>query len=356
MSFQQEALAVVPFINEDKERLESMNGLPLAICLMGPTAAGKTDLALALTENLPCDIISVDSALIYKGMDIGTAKPDAEMLKKAPHRLIDILEPTESYSVAQFYQDAYKEMQAISASGRIPLLVGGTMMYYRIIQQGIANLPSADEQVRQVISKDAEQFGWAYVHEQLAQIDPESAARIKPTDPQRLQRALEVYRVTGKTMTQLWSEQQGTVGKNSDDHYTETQIEKSLSGLPPLPYCFLNFSIAPLDRKELHQRIEKRFDMMIQQGFIDEVKQLYIREDMHAELPSMRCVGYRQAWDFLEGKLDFQEMRERGVIATRQLAKRQLTWLRSWPNLYQLDTNDRKVLAKALKIVENAAY
>lgn len=356
----------VPLLNEDLALQASMKDLPLAICLMGPTAAGKTDLALALSQNLPCDIISVDSALIYKDMNIGTAKPDKAFLEKAPHKLIDIIEPYESYSVAQFYADACREMQDITAKGRIPLLVGGTMMYYRIIQQGIANLPSADEQIRQAITRDVEQHGLAYIHAQLAEIDPESAARIKPTDPQRLQRALEVYRVSGKTMTQLWQEQQGAAGKKSDNDYTESEVNDKNSnfkhvneisgGLPPLPYHFLNFSIAPLERKELHQRIEKRFDNMLENGFIEEVKTLFQREDIRSDMPAMRCVGYRQAWDYLDGKLSYEEMRERGIIATRQLAKRQLTWLRSWSNLYQLDTNDRKVLAKALKIVENAAY
>ncbi len=356
----------VPFLNEDKVLQEATRGLPLAICLMGPTAAGKTDLALALTERLPCDIISVDSALIYKGMDIGTAKPDKAFLKKAPHRLIDIIEPFESYSVAQFYADAYREMQDITAKGRVPLLVGGTMMYYRIIQQGIANLPSADEQVRKDIVREAQQFGWAHIHAQLEKVDPDSAARIKPTDPQRLQRALEVYRVSGKTMTQLWQEQQSGAGKTTDNVYTGTQSHgkaKSIdrednvgAGLSPIPYSFVNFSISPIDRKELHQRIEKRFDIMLENGFISEVEGFYQQANITSDMTSMRCVGYRQAWDYLEGTLSYEAMRERGIIATRQLAKRQLTWLRSWPNLYQLDTNDTKVLAKALKIVENAAY
>lgn len=355
----------VPISNEDIARRSSMNGLPLVICLMGPTAAGKTDLALALTENLPCDIVSVDSALIYKGMDIGTAKPDKAFLKKAPHRLIDIIEPYERYSVAQFYTDANREIQEIIAKGRIPLLVGGTMMYYRIIQEGIANLPSADDEVRKEIARDVDLHGLAYIHAQLAKVDPDSAERIKPTDTQRLQRALEVYRVSGKTMTQLWQEQQAATGKKSDNDYTECQnsdnsnvdnIKELVGGLPPLPYKFLNFSIAPLDRKELHQRIEKRFDNMLENGFIDEVKKLYQQANINSDMSAMRCVGYRQAWDYLDGKLSYEEMRERGIIATRQLAKRQLTWLRSWPNLYQLDTNDTKVLAKALKIVENAAY
>lgn len=349
-------LDVPLLLNEDTAIQERTRSLPPAICLMGPTAAGKTDLALALTEALPCDIISVDSALIYKGMDIGTAKPEKAFLEKAPHRLINMLDPSESYSVARFYQDACREMQEITTAGRIPLLVGGTMMYFRIIQQGIAEMPSADEQVRQDIVRDAEQHGWPYIHQLLEQVDPDSAARIKPTDPQRLQRALEVFRVTGKTMTRLWQEQQDLTGKNAKGGYTVSQDDISMGGLPALPYRFINFSIAPCDRKILHQRIEQRFDAMLAQGLIEEVKTFHQDERIHAEMPSMRCVGYRQVWDYLDGKLTFEEMRERGVIATRQLAKRQLTWLRSWPNLYQLETNDAKVLAKALKIVENAAY
>lgn len=322
--------------------------LPGAIFLMGPTASGKTDLAVALSKVLPCDIISVDSALIYKGMDIGTAKPDAATLADAPHRLIDIIEPYESYSVAQFYQDALREMTAITAAGRIPLLVGGTMMYFRILSEGIAALPSADERVREQIVKDAELYGWPHVHQQLAVVDPDAAQRIKPTDPQRLQRALEVYRVTGKTMTQLWAEQKSPTGNRGCSDYTE-----SGDGLPPVPYNTINLAIAPSDRAELHQRIAQRFHLMLEAGFVDEVKDFYAAGIVQADMPSMKCVGYRQVWDYLDQKLDYPEMIERGVIATRQLAKRQLTWLRRWPNLNQLETNDSKVLAKALKIVEN---
>ncbi len=346
----------VPLLNEDKAQLSVTEHLPLAVCLMGPTAAGKTDLALSLTERMPFEIVSVDSALIYRGMDIGTAKPDKTLLARAPHRLIDIIEPSETYSVARFYQDALKEMQAITAAGKVPLLVGGTMMYYRIIQQGIANLPSADEQVREQILQEAAQHGWPYLHELLAKVDPESAQRIKPGDPQRLQRALEVYRVTGKTMTQIWQEQAQTTGKNRAAGYTENDADNDSAGLPALSYRFLNLSIAPQNRKELHERIAQRFDAMLANGFVEEVKTFYHDESIHAEMPSMRCVGYRQVWDYLDGNLSYDSMRERGIIATRQLAKRQLTWLRAWPNLYQLDTNDTKVLAKALKIVENAAY
>jgi tRNA dimethylallyltransferase len=307
---------------------------------MGPTAAGKTDLAVALHESLPCDIVSVDSALIYRGMDIGTAKPEKELLDRAPHRLIDIIDPSESYSVAQFYEDALREMGEISARGRIPLLVGGTMMYYKVLQNGIASLPSADDKVRAEITADAEKYGWPYVHQQLAEVDPESAERLKSTDSQRLQRALEVYRVTGKTLTQFWNDQQNQAEGNA---------------IPPAPYEFINLSIAPSDRGELHNRIAQRFDIMLNNGFIEEVEGFYRSGELNLDMPSMRCVGYRQVWEYLDGSLTRDEMRERGIIATRQLAKRQLTWLRSWPNLYQLETNDAKVLAKALEIIENAS-
>ena len=329
----------------------SIDAQPKAIFLMGATAAGKTDLAVELTKNLPCDIVSVDSALIYKGMDIGTAKPSAEVLAEAPHRLIDIIDPSESYSVAQFYQDALNEMDAISSAGRVPLLVGGTMMYFRILSEGIAALPSADENVRKVIVEDAKNYGWPYVHAQLTEVDPEAADRIKPTDPQRLQRALEVYRVSGKTMTQLWEAQKNPTGKQGHSDYTELD-----SGLPPVPYNITSLAIGPTDRVVLHKRIEQRYHLMLEAGFIDEVKKFHGAELMHADLPSMKCVGYRQVWDYLDNKLGYDEMVERGIIATRQLAKRQLTWLRRWPNLHQLETNDSKVLAKALEIVENTAY
>lgn len=324
---------------------------PKAIFLMGATAAGKTDLAVELTQTLPCDIVSVDSALIYRGMDIGTAKPDASVLSKAPHRLIDIIDPSESYSVAQFYQDALSEMTEISAKGRIPLLVGGTMMYFRILSEGIAALPSADESVRKVIMQDAVQHGWPYVHAQLAEVDPDAAQRIKPTDPQRLQRALEVFRVSGKTMTQIWAEQKSPSADESHSDYTELN-----SGLPPVPYDIVSLAIGPSDRSILHKRIEQRYHLMLKSGFVDEVEFFYRQVSMNADMPSMKCVGYRQVWDYLDNKLSYDEMVERGIIATRQLAKRQLTWLRRWPNLNELETNDSKVLAKALEIVENTAY
>lgn len=305
--------------------------LPPAIFLMGPTAAGKTDLAMHLFDNLPCDIISVDSALIYRDMNIGTAKPDPDMLAKYPHRLVDILDPAESYSVAEFCQDALKEMQQISASGRIPLLVGGTMMYYNALQKGLAQLPEADDAIRLHISAQAEAEGWPAIHAELAKVDPESAHRLKPNDSQRLQRALEVYRVSGKTMTELWAEQAAY----------------------QLPYNVINLSIAPSDRSVLHKRIEQRFHIMLEQGFIEEVKALYARGDLNTQMPSVRCVGYRQAWSYLDGEWDYETMVHKGIVATRQLAKRQITWLRGWENLQWLETEDKDNLQRCLKIVES---
>lgn len=344
--------------------------LPLAIFLMGPTASGKTDLAIELTRHLPCDIISVDSALIYKGMDIGTAKPSAEELALAPHRLIDIVDPSESYDVARFYHDALVEMKEITAKGRIPLLVGGTMMYFRILRDGIAGLPAADEAVRQQILAEAEEKGWPALHAQLEKVDPEAAARIKPTDPQRLQRAIEVFRVSGKTMTQIWAAQKNKYElpkNNGQDTPQESKVSKQTgkaskadytrmeAGLSPIPYRIVNLAIAPLERKALHERIAIRFRQMVDKGFQAEVESFYTSEGMRSDMPSMRCVGYRQMWDYLEGKLDHEEMIERGIIATRQLAKRQLTWLRSWPDVNWLETGDKDALQQALKIIDNAS-
>ncbi|MDF2180402.1 tRNA (adenosine(37)-N6)-dimethylallyltransferase MiaA [Aliiglaciecola sp. CAU 1673] len=289
--------------------------LPPAIFLMGPTASGKTDLAIRLTQTLPCEIISVDSAMIYRGMDIGTAKPSAEELALAPHRLIDILDPAESYSAADFRADALREMADIRVNGNIPLLVGGTMMYFKVLLEGISPLPSADADIRAEIEQQAEQNGWQTLHDELAAIDPVAANRIHPNDPQRLTRALEVYRLTGQSLTTL-TEQQGE----------------------PLPYRVSQFAIAPADRAVLHNRIALRFEQMIAQGFEEEVKKLYTRKDLHLNLPSIRCVGYRQMWEHLDGRYDHDEMVYRAIVATRQLAKRQLTWLRSWQSVHWLDT------------------
>lgn len=303
--------------------------LPPAIFLMGPTASGKTALALELVDKYPCDIISVDSALVYRGMDIGTAKPDAEMLKRAPHRLIDLIDPADSYSAANFRDDALREMAAITAAGRVPLLVGGTMMYFKFLRDGAAQLPKANPEVRAKLVAEAQQFGWPHMHQKLAQIDPQAAARLKPMDSQRIERALEVYEISGKTMTQFWDEQ--------------TQ--------QPLPYRVVNLAVCPPERQQLHDRIAVRFRQMLRQGFVDEVRTLFQRDDLNPSLPSIRAVGYRQVWDYLEGHCSYEDMEERGIIATRQLAKRQITWLRSWADLHWLDSNDPKLLQSALKIL-----
>ncbi|WP_454865203.1 tRNA (adenosine(37)-N6)-dimethylallyltransferase MiaA [Pseudomonas rhizophila] len=314
-----------------------MSQLPPAIFLMGPTAAGKTDLAIELTKVLPCELISVDSALVYRGMDIGTAKPSKELLAEFPHRLIDILDPAEAYSAADFRRDALQAMADITARGKIPLLVGGTMLYYKALVEGLADMPAADPNVRAQIEEEAARLGWQALHEQLAAIDPESAARIHPNDPQRLSRALEVYRVSGQSMTALRQRQ------------SAQSTEAAASGMQQLPYTVANLAIAPANRQVLHRRIEQRFTLMLEQGFIDEVVALRERSDLHAGLPSIRAVGYRQVWDYLDGKLTSAEMQERGIIATRQLAKRQFTWLRSWTDLHWLDSLDCDNLPRALK-------
>ncbi|WP_409285392.1 tRNA (adenosine(37)-N6)-dimethylallyltransferase MiaA [Pseudomonas protegens] len=314
-----------------------MNQLPPAIFLMGPTAAGKTDLAIELSKVLPCELISVDSALVYRGMDIGTAKPSRELLAQYPHRLIDILDPAESYSAADFRSDALAAMADITARGKIPLLVGGTMLYYKALLEGLADMPPADPQVRAELEQEAQHLGWQALHDQLAAVDPESAARIHPNDPQRLTRALEVYRVSGLTMT---AHRQRQLAQST---------EAGASGHGQLPYTVANLAIAPANRQVLHQRIAQRFTQMLEQGFIDEVVALRSRSDLHAGLPSIRAVGYRQVWDYLDGKLTSAEMQERGIIATRQLAKRQFTWLRSWADLQWLDSLDCDNLPRALK-------
>ena len=284
----------------------------LAIFLMGPTASGKTDLAIQLRQQLPVEVISVDSALIYRDMDIGTAKPSKAELALAPHRLIDICDPAESYSAANFRTDALREMQEISAQGKIPLLVGGTMLYYKALLEGLSPLPSADEKVRSEIEAKAALIGWGGLHQELSKIDPISAQRINPNDSQRINRALEVFYLTGKTLTELTA-QKGEA----------------------LPYDILQFAIAPEQREVLHLRIEQRFHKMIELGFQQEVEKLYRRPDLNENLPSIRCVGYRQMWEYLRGDYDHDEMVFRGICATRQLAKRQITWLRGWTSPIQ---------------------
>lgn len=283
---------------------------------MGPTASGKTDLAIALRKTLPVEIISVDSALIYRGMDIGTAKPTADELAQAPHRLIDIRDPSQAYSAADFRDDALTAMAEIVAQGKIPLLVGGTMLYFKALLEGLSPLPSADPEVRDAIEKEAQQQGWEALHQQLCHIDPVAGARIHPNDPQRIMRALEVFRISGHTLTAL-TEKKGD----------------------PLPYQVHQFAITPQDRGELHRRIELRFAKMVEAGFEQEVRTLYERGDLHPDLPSIRCVGYRQMWDYLAGRCTHEEAVYRGICATRQLAKRQITWLRGWENVTWLDSD-----------------
>ncbi len=292
---------------------------PKVIFLMGPTASGKTALAIDLYKSIPSELISVDSALIYKGMDIGTAKPTAAELSDAPHHLIDILDPAFAYSAADFRTDALRLIADIHGRGKTAILVGGTMLYFRTLLQGISPLPEADPDIRQQIEAEAAEHGWGYLHQQLADFDPVSAARIHPNDPQRVNRAVEVYRLTGKSLTEL-TEQKGE----------------------PFPFPVQQFAINPTDRSELHQRIAVRFRQMLDSGFADEVKRLMQRPDLHLDLPSMRCVGYRQMWLHLQGQLSEQEMIDQGIAATRQLAKRQLTWLRSWPELNWLKTEDKQ--------------
>ncbi|QJR81384.1 tRNA (adenosine(37)-N6)-dimethylallyltransferase MiaA [Alteromonas pelagimontana] len=305
---------------------EGKDTLPV-IALMGPTASGKTGLALSLAQHIDCEIISVDSALVYRGLNIGTAKPTSEEMSAVRHWLVDIIDPAESYSVAQFCTDAIRLIADIQARNKVPVLVGGTMMYFNALINGISPLPKSDEVVREQISREAGEKGWTALHQELGRIDPISAARIHPNDPQRLLRALEVYRSSGKTLTH-WQSQQNTV----------------------CPFEITQFAIAPEDRAVLHKRIATRFDLMLEAGFIDEVKKLYRRGDLHEDLPSIRSVGYRQAWQYLDDQLSYAQMREKGIIATRQLAKRQLTWLRGWQSLCWLETfakdNLTKVLAK----------
>jgi len=310
---------------------DSPSSTPTVIFIMGPTAAGKTDLAIECVEQLGCELISVDSALVYREMNIGTAKPDAETLARAPHKLIDIIDPTESYSAANFREDALKEIKATLGRGKIPLLVGGTMLYYKVLQEGLSELPAADESVRAQLEADAEKTGWQAMHDRLAKIDPLSAQRIHPNDPQRIQRALEVFEISGKTLTDYWQQQTSQA----------------------LPYNLIKIAFFPENRDLLKQRIAQRFYQMLELGFIEEVEALRARGDLNLDLPSMRCVGYRQAWEYLEGVTDFEAMSEKAIIATRQLAKRQLTWLRKEQNCNFYDINPA-IYLKILKKLKNS--
>jgi len=329
--------------------------LPPAIFLMGPTASGKTDLAMALCDRLPCEIISVDSAMIYRGMDIGTAKPTAAELARAPHRLIDICDPAETYSAADFRRDALAEMAEITAAGRIPLLVGGTMMYFKALIHGMSGLPSASSDVRRALEQEAEERGWEALHQELQSLDPIAAGRIHPNNRQRLMRALEVLRLTGKPISEFWKAESGPgeepalVDQSADvkdyTYFTRWQADETSS----LPYTVVQLAMMPPERRVLHERIRLRFLKMLEAGFLDEVRALMLREDLHPDLPSMRCVGYRQAWSYLSGEDDYETFVSKGVAATRQLAKRQLTWLRKWSDVDWLDSDDKLIVEAALK-------
>ena len=283
---------------------------PIAIFIMGATATGKTDLALSIYSEISTELISVDSALVYRGMDVGTAKPDAQILANSPHHLIDIIDPSEVYSAGQFRDDALSLMQQSVSNKRTPLLVGGTMLYFNTLQNGLADMPEVDESVKRAIEKEAKSDGILAMHERLKSVDPVSAERIHPNDPQRIKRALELFDFTGKTLTDFWQEQ----NQNKDK--------------PGFPYRRIKIALVPEDRVELRKRITLRFDAMLAQGFVDEVEALFKRGDLHAEMPSIRAVGYRQVWAYLAGDCSYEEMREKAIIATAQLAKRQMTWLR----------------------------
>lgn len=297
---------------------------PPAILLMGPTASGKTALAVSLAQRFPLEIISVDSAMVYREMNIGTAKPDAATLAAAPHHLIDLISPLQAYSVAQFCSDALPLMTAAHARGRVPLLVGGTMLYFKALREGLSELPPADEAVRTQIEIEARQRGWGALHDELSQLDPETGQRLQPGDTQRIQRALEVVRVTGQPMSSLWA-----LGRASTPNFR-----------------WLPIALIPAERSVLHERIAQRFDAMLEAGLLQELSDLRQRYDLHAESPAMRCVGYRQAWAYQSGEYGYQEMRERGIFATRQLAKRQMTWLRGMNEVRTMNCLDMQLYAQ----------
>ena len=283
---------------------------------MGPTASGKTPLAMALASTLPVEIVSVDSAQVYRDMDVGTAKPSLSDRRAVAHHLIDVIDPTETYSAARFSDDAVRVLRDIAARGRMPLLAGGTMLYFKALREGLSQLPEANAEVRAAIEVEAVRRGWPTLHSELARVDPVTAARLKPNDAQRIQRALEVFRLTGRPMSALLARR-----KRAD-----------------LPFRPIQIALVPSDRSVLHRRIEERFDAMLRAWLVEEVHSLRKRYALRPDLPSMRCVGYRQAWQFIEGAISRNELRERGVFATRQLAKRQLTWLRAMPEVVVFDS------------------
>lgn len=305
-----------------------MNNLPPVLLLMGPTASGKTDVACALADQLACDLISVDSALIYREMNIGSAKPDAETLARYPHALVDILDPSESYSAADFRTDALRLIEQSHNNNRLPVLVGGTMLYYKVLLEGIADIPATEPAVRAQITEQAAKLGWPAMHARLADVDPVSAAKLHPNHSQRISRALEVFTQTGKPLSAWHSEQSAN----------------------ELTFRPIQIALMP-EREVLHQRIENRFDKMLTHGFIDEVKALVDRGDLHLDLPSMRAVGYRQIWQYVVGDVDLQSARDAGIAATRQLAKRQVTWLRSWNELNIIATEEPFSVERVLREV-----
>ena len=294
---------------------------------MGPTASGKTTLAVELVKRYPMEIISVDSALVYRGMNIGTAKPGAELLAVAPHRLIDIRDPSVPYSAADFREDALLEMAEITTRGRIPLLVGGTFLYFRALQYGLSEMPAADREIRASLEAEAQRNGWESLHARLGAVDPQSATRIQPTDPQRIQRALEVYLLSGRPLSEFHAQQPSA----------------------DLPYHVLKLALIPADRSLLHDRIEARFRQMLAEGLLEEVGNLFARGDLSAELPAMRAVGYRQVWRYLSGQLEYEAMVEQAIIATRQYAKRQLTWLRGESDLDSFATGDSHLMDRVCR-------
>ncbi|RQQ50501.1 tRNA (adenosine(37)-N6)-dimethylallyltransferase MiaA [Burkholderia stagnalis] len=302
-------------------------------CLLGPTASGKTAAALVLAARRPIEIVSVDSALVYRDMDIGTAKPSRDERAAVPHHLIDIIDPADAYSAAEFRADALRLIGEIAARGRTPLLAGGTMLYYKALTQGLNDLPTADPAVRAELDADAARDGWPALHARLAQVDPETAARLAPNDSQRIQRALEVFMLSGRPMSALLA-----APRSADDAAAR--------------YRFVPVALEPSDRAVLHARIAQRFDAMLDAGFIDEVERLRRRDDLHPGLPSMRCVGYRQAWEFLDGITDYRTMRDKGIFATRQLCKRQITWLRAMPERIVVDCVAADAAVRAVDALE----
>lgn len=324
-------------------------GLPPAIFIMGPTAVGKTDLAIALQDALPGRIISVDSAMIYRGMDIGTAKPQPHELERAPHKLIDLVDPAERYSAADFCRDARREMATATAEGRVPLLTGGTMMYFKALKEGLAEAPVSNQALRDRLQAFAEAHGWDQLYRRLQEVDPEAATGIHPNNHQRLLRAMEVYELTGRPLSSFWR----ASGRWGESAVTQLQGGVQDPAAPVLPYNVLELALLPESRQLLHSRIDARFRMMLNKGLIDEVARLRDRGDLDLSMPSMRSVGYRQVWEFLDGNFNKDELVNRGVAATRQLAKRQLTWLRGWQQAEQLSAEHPKLYEYVLKMIQS---